>query len=148
MTAAPALGAPADAGKRRPSLSRAETSLLQVINEVRRKNGLPLLRVDATLQRAARAHSADMLRRDYFDHGAFGQRLTNFGVHAQMMGENIAWWPGYKARLRAVVNMWLGSPGHRANLLRAGFRLVGVAAPSGTFQGTKVRMITADFAGR
>jgi uncharacterized protein YkwD len=119
-----------------------------VINEVRHKNGLPLLRVDPVLQRAARSHSADMLRRDYFDHGAFGQRLTRFGVRARMMGENIAWWPDAKAELRAVVQMWLGSPGHRANLLRAGFRRVGVAAPAGTFQGTKVRMITADFAGR
>ena len=44
--------------------------------------------------------------------------------------------------------MWLNSPPHRKNLLRAGFRRVGVGAMMGTFSGTGgARVVTADFAG-
>ena len=48
-----------------------------------------------------------------------------------------------------VVQMWLTSPEHRANLLRPGFTRVGLATPVGTFAGSSdVTVVTADFGGR
>jgi len=129
------------------SPSRSEATLLQAINETRRARGLPQLRVDATLHRAARAHSRDMIRRGYFDHGAFGSRLTRFGVRGSMMGENLAASPGHGTQVRQIVRMWLGSAGHRANLLHPAFSRIGIGALPGRLPGLgKVRVITADFA--
>ena len=129
------------------ALTPAENTLLAVMNEARAAHNLTPLRVDAALQRAARAHSEDMLSRGYFDHGKFASRMQRHGVRARTMAENIAWWAGYRWA-RRIVNMWLRSPNHRENLLRPGFRRVGIATTSGLFAGSKVRMVTADFAGR
>lgn len=126
----------------------AERSLLREMNRVRAQHGMPTLRLDAPLQRAARAHSADMLRRNYFAHGPFLQRIISFGARGPMLGENLGWGVGTRARAGWIVQAWLRSPAHRANLLRPGFRRVGVAALSGNFRGTAgARVVTADFAG-
>ena len=88
-----------------------------------------------------------MLRRNYFDHGAVDARLRSSGVRGTM-GENLAWGVGAEAHARFVVRRWLASPPHRANLLRRGFRRVGIASLRGAFAGfADARMITADFAG-
>jgi uncharacterized protein YkwD len=128
-------------------LRPSERVLLEVMNRARTARGLPPFQLDPRLERAARQHTRDMLRRGYFDHGAFARRMKHYGVRGRAVGENLAWWAGY-AWARRVVLMWLESPPHRANLLRPGFRHVGVAALRGRFDGTKVRMVTADFAGR
>lgn len=127
------------------ALTPAESRLLAVMNEARAAHSLPPLRVDAALQRAARAHSKDMLLHGYFDHGNITLRMQRYGVRAHAVGENLAWWAGYRWA-RKVVSMWLRSPGHRRNLLRPGFRRVGIATLRGHFGGSKVRMVTADFA--
>lgn len=139
------LAAPAQSGL----LTRPEGSVLVEMNRVRGAHGLAHLRVDYRLQLAARAHATDMLRRDYFAHGPFISRILTFGAAGPMFGENLAWGTGRRAGARAIVAGWLASPGHRTNLLRSGFRRIGVAAPTGTFRGIPgVRMVTADFAGR
>jgi uncharacterized protein YkwD len=130
------------------TLSRSESSLLSVMNRVRAAHGLRLLRADARLEVAARRHSSRMLRTDTFCHGAFTARIRRVGVRAPRVGENLAWGAGAYARARAIVNMWLASPGHRANLLRPGYRIVGVGALRGTFGGQPgALMVTTDFAG-
>jgi uncharacterized protein YkwD len=130
------------------ALTRAETNLVREINTTRAERGLVPLRVDATLARAARSHSLDMLRRDYFAHGDFGMRLLSFGVRARYLGENLAWGLGAYAEPANIVTRWLASPPHRANLLRPGFRRLGIAAPVGSFGGLEgATVITADFAG-
>jgi uncharacterized protein YkwD len=128
-------------------LTPEESTILGVMNQARLEHNLPPLKFDPTLQRAARAHSKDMLRRGYFDHGKFVRRMQLYGVRAPVMGENLGWSAGYRWA-RRIVTMWLRSPGHRVNLLRPGFRRVGVATIPGSFAGSKVRMVTADFAGR
>jgi len=117
------------------------------MNQTRKAYSLAPLKIDPALERAARAHTKDMVRHHYFDHGPFFERMEHYGVRGRVIGENLAWWPGFSGVARRVVQMWLGSPAHRANLLRPGFRRVGVAALAGQFDGSKVRMITADFAG-
>ena len=147
MLAASAFGALSPAAEAR--LTRSEASLLAAINEVRAAHRLAPLRIDRRLSRIARAHSLDMLRRDYFAHGAFAARMARSGARGPFFGENLAWGSGSFGTAPSIVRAWLNSPGHRANLLRPGFRRVGLGAPIGRFGGIpNARVVTADFAGR
>ena len=129
--------------------SPSPTSLLGAMNEVRTAHGLRPLRADARLERAAQAHSADMIRRRYFAHGRVAARLTRYGARGRRFGENLAWAAGEAADARTIVRLWLTSRRHRANLLRPGFRRVGIGALTGPFAGHgSALVITADFAGR
>jgi uncharacterized protein YkwD len=128
-------------------LSGSEASLLNTMNAVRASRGLPALRVDYHLVRAARGHSADMMRRQYFAHGSVAGRAVAAGARGPLFGEDLAW----AKRLTAqwVVDHWLASPSHRAVLLRPGFRRVGIGIAFGTFAGhSGAGIVTADFAGR
>jgi len=130
-------------------LTRSESALLTVMNQVRAAHGLGPLRADARLETAARGHSRHMLRSGTFSHGAFNTRIRRVGVRAPRVGENLAWGAGPFAQARSIVQMWLASPAHRANLLRPGYRLVGVGAITGCFNGQRgTLMVTTDFAGR
>jgi uncharacterized protein YkwD len=132
-----------------PSLSssgatptRGEYAIVRAMNVVRVRSGVPPLQVGRALSRAARAHSVDMARRGYFDHGAFVQRLRSFGVRAPYLGENLAY--GTQPLTgAAIVQMWIASPPHRQNLLDRSFRRIGVGVAGGSR-----KLITADFAGR
>jgi uncharacterized protein YkwD len=131
------------------TLSQSEASLLSVMNEARRVHGLRPLRLDPRLEDAARRHSRKMLHTNTFFHGRFDLRIRGAGVSAPVIGENLAWATGGVALARAVVQMWLRSPAHRANLLRPGYQTVGIAAPLGPFAGCPLAyVVTADFAGR
>ena len=128
-------------------LSNSEISLLTTMNSVRTSRGLAPLRVDSHLLRAARGHSADMLRRQYFAHGAVAGRALAAGARGPLFGEDLAW--GTNVTARWVVNQWLASPSHRSVLLRPGFRRVGIGIVFGTFAGHGgAEVVTADFAGR
>jgi uncharacterized protein YkwD len=132
-----------------PGIASGSPPLLAAMNEVRATHGLAPLRLDPRLQRAAHAHSSDMLRRNYFAHGPFVSRLARFGVRGPRVGENLAWGVGAGADPHQVVRSWLASPRHRANLLRRGFRRVGIGLLVGSFAGySRAAVMTADFAGR
>jgi uncharacterized protein YkwD len=126
-----------------------EVALLTEMNRVRAAHGAGPLRIDATLERAARVHSRDMLRRGYFAHGNFGRRLASLGARGPLVGENLGWGVGWRGTAQGIVASWLASPAHRANLLRPGFRRVGLGLLVGTFAGRGgTTLVTADFAGR
>jgi uncharacterized protein YkwD len=128
-------------------LTSSEASLLNTMNAVRKSNGLPALRVDFHLVRAARGHSTDMMQRQYFAHGSVAGRAVAAGAHGPLFGEDLAWATGINATW--VVTHWLASPAHRAVLLRPGFRRVGIGYAFGTFGGHGgAGVVTADFAGR
>jgi uncharacterized protein YkwD len=140
-----ALGLPATAAA---GLTRHESSVLHEMNRVRAQHGLATLRYDIHLQHAARAHSREMIARNVFEHGAFGSRMIEYAVAGSIAGENLAWGTGARAGAHAIVGAWLQSPEHRANLLRASFRRVGVGDLAGSFLGhSRARVVTADFAG-
>jgi uncharacterized protein YkwD len=146
LAAALAASFPAAAASTSTPLSPSESSLLQAMNVVRTSRGLAPLRVDRRLVRAARGHSADMLHRQYFAHGALMSRIHATGARGPVYGENIAWTPSTSAQW--IVSHWLASPSHRAILLRAGFRRVGVGALRGSFGGSPAAtVVTTDFAG-
>jgi uncharacterized protein YkwD len=91
--------------------------------------GAPPLSLASALTRAARAHSRDMVLRDFFDHTGSdgstpGERATRAGYRWSMVGENIA--SGPRTPQEAVAG-WLASPEHCANIMTAGFRQMGVA---------------------
>jgi uncharacterized protein YkwD len=137
------LGAAASASAR--GLTSSETSLLRAMNGARTSHGLAPLHVDYRLERVARGHSSDMLHRQYFAHTSFAARMQASGARGPVWGENLAWGP---VSAQWVVSQWLASPEHRANLLRRGFRRVGIGALTGTFAGhAGAFVVTADFAG-
>jgi uncharacterized protein YkwD len=133
--------------KSRLGASRRDGALIAAVNSVRAANLLPKLRLDARLARAARAHSLDMLRRDYFGHGNFGARMLLFHVRGHVFEENLAWSAGVPSA-RTTVASWLASPPHRAALLNPSVHRIGVAAPVGAFGDVPTATLTtADFAG-
>jgi uncharacterized protein YkwD len=122
------------------------SSLLAAINTTRAAHGLPPVRFDVRLGRVARAHSTDMLHRGYFAHGAFGARMRASGAAGPVFGEDLAWGAGVSTR--SFVARWLASPRHRAVLLHAGFRRIGLGLVTGSFAGhSRATVVTADFAG-
>jgi uncharacterized protein YkwD len=130
------------------SLSNGERSLLAAVNEVRAAHDLRPLRVDPRLVSAARAHSATLIREDVFTHGAFAARIARHGAQGPAFGENLAWGTGSLATARSMVQAWLDSPGHRANLLRPGWTRIGIGLRVGSFLGYDgATVATADFAG-
>jgi len=128
------------------TLSGSELSLLKTMNGARSSHGLAPLRLDLRLERAARGHTADMLRRQYFAHGSVAGRAVAAGARGPLFGEDLAWATGLTAQW--VVDQWLASPAHRAVLLRPGFQRVGIGIAFGTFAGHGgAGVVTADFAG-
>lgn len=107
-----------------------EVEVVTRTEQIRADNGCENgLTVNDRLVAAARAHSADMAERDYFDHSSPegdgpGDRAAEAGYDA-WGGENIAF--GYPTA-QAVVDAWMDSAGHRANILNCGFVAIGVGA--------------------
>jgi uncharacterized protein YkwD len=133
---------------KRELVNLQEQTLVQAVNEMRAAHGVPQLRVGVRLQRAARAHSRSMARSGSFTHGNWYGRLRRHGVRAWMLGETIAWGVGLDGSAAGIVGMWMASPPHRATLLTAGFRRIGIGVAVGTMGGFPgARVVTADFAG-
>lgn len=125
------------------------TGLLQAVNHTRIAHGLRPLQIDTRLVRAARAHSVEMIRGNYFSHGDFHHRMVVFHVQGPTAGENLAWGNGVYAEAPTIIREWLASPEHRANLLRPGWSRIGIGLARGTFLGSGgATVVTADFAGR
>lgn len=110
------------------SVSSYEAEVIRLVNEIRQQNGLRPLTANWELSRVARYKSQDMADRGYFAHnsptyGSPGQMIKAFGLSYRTAGENIA--KGY-ASPQAVVNGWMNSSGHRANILNASYTQIGV----------------------
>lgn len=105
-----------------------ENEVIRLVNEERAKNGLSPLKADWQLSRVARFKSQDMKDKKYFSHqsptyGSPFEMIKNFGISFKAAGENIAY--GYKTP-QAVVNSWMNSSGHRANILNSTYNKIGV----------------------
>jgi uncharacterized protein YkwD len=105
---------------------------------------------------SARAHSKDMIRRDYFSHntkgrGSFEKRLVRFdygtaGYDYYRVGENIALGSGPAGEPESRMNAWMKSDGHRHNILNDEYREVGIGTHTGKFKDfAGVTMYTVDF---
>ena len=115
------------------TVSSYESEVIRLVNEIRQQNGLRLLAANWELSRVARYKSQDMRDNGYFSHNSptYGtpfQMLSAFGLSYRTAGENIA--KGY-ASPQAVVNGWMNSSGHRANILNASYTQISVGYVSG-----------------
>jgi uncharacterized protein YkwD len=130
------------------SLTATEKASFSLHNRARTSRGLKALCVHPALQRAARGHSAEMIKNDYFAHGNVGQRLNRFGYRWRTYGENIAYGSGSKAAPGYIFRQWMNSSSHRPNILGRSFREVGIGAVNGNYKGINVTMYTVDFGAR
>jgi uncharacterized protein YkwD len=139
----------ADAGPR--ALAVATVCL---INVERRARGLRPLRINFRLSRAAFDKTEDMVRRHYFAHGPAPLKRqiapTGYldGSSSWALGENLAWGWGRHSSPRLVLEQWLASPSHRANVLGRGFRDIGVAVFEVLPSGDPGATYTAEFGRR
>ena len=119
--------------------------VVAITNSVRARAGCGPVTPNARLSYAAWLHSRDMAGRGYFSHGSPGgsspgSRVNSVGYRWAAYGENIAWG---QQDARTVMNDWMSSPGHRANILNCRFRNVGVAV---AYNSRGVPFWTQDFA--
>jgi len=124
---------------------QARAAVLCLVNRERERAGVRPLRRDRYLQRAAQRHNNRMLAAGCFSHQCSGEpdlgtRLERVGylggdLRRWVYGENVAWGTGARGSPAAVVDAWMGSPPHRATMLNAQFRDIGVGfgpgAPTG-----------------
>ncbi|MER6026168.1 sigma-70 family RNA polymerase sigma factor [Streptomyces sp. NPDC001851] len=108
--------------------------VVALVNKERAAAGCGPVAEDPQLQKAAQGQSDDMAARHFFDHtnpdGADpGQRITAAGYRWSTYGENIA--QGQQTAA-AVMESWMNSPGHRANILNCSFKDIGVGVHKGT----------------
>lgn len=105
-----------------------EKEVVRLVNQERSKHGLSPLTSDWQLSRVARYKSQDMRDNGYFSHtsptyGSPFEMMKSFGISYRTAGENIA--RGQRTPLE-VVNAWMSSSGHRANILNKSFTRIGV----------------------
>lgn len=108
--------------------SALEAEVVELVNRERARNGLNPLKANWQVARVARFKSEDMARNNYFSHnsptyGSPFDMLRRFGIRFSSAGENIA--RGQRTA-ESVMNSWMNSPGHRANILSSSFTEIGV----------------------
>ncbi|QCX33437.1 SafA/ExsA family spore coat assembly protein [Caloramator sp. E03] len=105
-----------------------EDEVIRLVNVERAKAGLQALSKNWQLCRVARYKSQDMIDKKYFSHTSptYGSPFTmmqNFGIRFSSAGENIAY--GQRTP-QEVMNAWMNSSGHRANILSPSYTQIGV----------------------
>jgi uncharacterized protein YkwD len=122
------------------NLDQVRAAVLCLHNRIRAQNHLPLLKANARLRNAAVAHSSDMVNEGYFDHTAptgstFVDRVIGAGYARRTdgwtLGENLAWGTGDLSTPAGVMQAWMNSAGHKANILKRAYREVGIGVRLG-----------------
>ncbi len=140
---APANPAPLPPASPVSGVGGAAGAQLSLVNQDRAANGVAPLSYSASLARVAQYRAQDMLNRNYFSHYdpatgqlAFVQLLHLWGIPYSTAGENIAW--STDPSMAAINTMFMNSPDHRANILKAAYHRVGVGVAS---NGAKVMVV-------
>jgi uncharacterized protein YkwD len=115
---------------------QAAHATLCLLNNQRRSHGIKKLHENNDLDQASQRHANDMSRRNYFAHGDFAGRIRSAGYlsgasRGYTIGENIAWGSWDYATPASIVNAWMHSPGHRANILNGRFHEIGLGVARG-----------------
>jgi uncharacterized protein YkwD len=119
------------------NLGAMASAILCLLNAERRGKGLSALRKNTQLKKAARNWANAMVARRFFAHEAGSStplsriKRTGYVRGNWSIGENLAWGSGALATPRAIVNGWMHSPGHRANILHGAFKDIGIAIKLG-----------------
>ena len=107
------------------AIKSVENQVIQLTNQERAKNGLPAMTADWELSRVARYKANDMRDKNYFSHtsptyGSPFDMIKNFGISYRSAAENIA---AGQTTPASVVQSWMNSSGHRANILSSNTRI-------------------------
>lgn len=149
-----------DASREATRVVALETAIVRQVNDERTANGLRPLTISPDLTRASLAHSLSMVELGFFSHTSmdgtsFSDRIKLYYASRGRwtVGENLAMFGGPAPTAAQVVDAWLRSRPHRANLLRPTFREVGVAVIRssegiGRFAGMTTWVVTADLGAR
>lgn len=110
------------------SFGSYEQQVVDLVNKERAAVGLPALKVNSQLSAVAEKKAEDLRDKNYFDHqsqtyGSPFDMMRQFGITYTAAGENIA--RGQKTPSE-VMNGWMNSPGHRANILNSSYTEIGV----------------------
>ena len=137
------------------NVEQIRAAVLCLHNQTRAAKGLPLLRENTRLDKAALGHSDDMVNEGYFDHTtpggtSFVDRILSAGYVKRdagwTLGENLAWGTGDLSTPDGVMTSWMNSPGHKANILKRAYREVGIGIRLGVpSDGTVGATYTLDF---
>ncbi|MFD6967013.1 sigma-70 family RNA polymerase sigma factor [Streptomyces sp. NPDC059949] len=124
----------ASAPKPAPAPAGVAGQVVALVNTERAAAGCGPLKEDPQLRAAAQGHSDDMAARDFFSHTSPdgtdpGQRTTAAGYRWSTYGENIA---RGQQTAQSVMDSWMKSPGHRANILNCSFKDIGVGIHQGS----------------
>jgi uncharacterized protein YkwD len=123
--------------------------IIDQTNKERVSRGLGKLSENKLLNSSAKAKALDMFKDQYFAHDSLaglgvGDLVTTEGYKYLIVGENLAL--GNFNGDKGVVEAWMDSPGHRANILKEGYREIGVGVIEDIYQGEKVWMAVQHFA--
>jgi uncharacterized protein YkwD len=130
---------------------------LCLLNRQRAAHGLPRLRAQRSLSHVATKYARQMVAQHFFDHVspagttmATRIKRTNYlkNTRAWSLGENIAWGSGGAATPAQIVNAWMHSAGHRANILNGSFREIGIGIALGAPTGGNGATYVNDFGAR
>ena len=124
------------------------SGVLQHTNAERFREGLPPLVLNATLNYMAQVKLDDMFAQDYFDHDSpqgvgVSDLADNVGYEYLLVGENLAF--GDFRDNRHLVDSWMDSPGHRANIMHEKYSEIGIAVGFGEFEGKETWMAVQEF---
>lgn len=109
--------------------------MLSLVNTQRKNAGLAALTMDSALNNVAVAKAKDMINNNYFSHnsptyGSPFDMMKKFGVTYRTAGENIA---KGQSTAQQVMNDWMNSPGHRANILNSSYTKIGIGYYNGAW---------------
>lgn len=127
------------------AVSASEQQMIDLVNQERKKVGLSALTVDSRLVKVARMKSQDMIGKKYFAHqsptyGSPFDMMKVQGITYKYAGENLA---GAQTVQQAHTNL-MNSSGHRANILNANYKKIGIGVVQGGPYGL---MISQEFTG-
>ncbi len=111
--------------------AQMETQVHQQVNKIRQARGLESLQANEALAKVARTYSQKMAQKDFFSHvdpeGTDpAERVSAGGLSYQIVAENLFMSTNASNPAPLAVESWMGSPGHRQNLLRSGVTETGV----------------------
>lgn len=125
----------------------SDETVITLVNSERQKADLPPLKANSSLKWSSRFKAVDMLNKGYWSHNApDGSQSWHFfdesGYAFSLAGENLA---KDFSTPEGVVNAWMNSPAHRANILNLQFKDISVSSVDGFLDGKKTTVVVAHF---
>jgi uncharacterized protein YkwD len=123
------------------TVRKVAKAALCLINKLRQQRRLRALTDSPQLDRAADRHAREMVADQYFSHDSpdgngVSDRVKGAGYlrgyPSWQVGENLAWGSGLESTARRIVLAWMGSTGHKRNLLDPSYREAGLAVVAGS----------------